>query len=721
MLLFHRRIIALSLIFIGVIGVLSLQAVKLTLIEGEVRLKKAQERLYIKQYLPTWRGRILDRRGKVLASDKASFDIAVPWDLITGDRAIESARKNARRSVDPETWKAMSPDDRQTLVSSFLPEQETELMDFWELIARRGGIELTELQERVDSIKSKVQKTAEVVWQRQEEAHLKRFGDSEAFLKQPIVEQRTAHVVLPTVDDQTAMVFSQLSEELDDAIFVKYSRSREYPVMSHKIMIDHSTFPRPVQQGLIDEVVLSGVGDLLIGDIRSRVWAEDIERRPFSGSDDLGGYRVGDEVGNRGLELALEKELRGQRGRVVHNRQGEELERSPPVGGNIVQLTLDIALQARIEAILAPQTGLMRVQPWHRNSGLEDGTPLRGAVVVLDSESEVLAMASTPALRDEENVEGYPWLNRAADGLYPAGSIIKPLVLAGAMTDGLYQSGEEIECTGHFFEHVTDAARCWIYRKRNNFATHGNLKAVDAISRSCNIFFYELGTRLGFDRLLFWFQQFGLTQALSARLTDPNAVGSQGHSPSTMEITDWASRGELKFETISMSIGQGPITWSPLHAAAAYATLARGGLWRSPTIVVDKPRRETDLELDPIAVQLVLDGLHDSVTKDYGTGALLRFGPSDHEPIFNLSGVKLWGKTGTAEAPPYRATPDSPLIHGLDHSWFVVMASDNSTSKPSVIVAVLIENGGSGGRVAGPIANQVLHALRGEGYLGGGQ
>ena len=665
-LLFHRRLIVLTLIFIGVLSVLAVQAVTLTLFEGSERLKKAEGRLYITQYLPTWRGRILDRHGRVLAQDEASFDIAVPWDLITGDRAKGNAGKNARNSVSTEVWKSMTDESKEELIGTYLPQQEAELAVFWDLIARRGDVAPEILKSRMQIIQDHVNKTAEVVWQRQEEAYLSRFGDKEKFKKRPIVEHRTAHVVLPRVDDETAMEFSQLAEELVGAIEVQHSRHREYPEMSQTILLDRSTLPRQIRELKVDEIALTGVGDLLLGDIRSEVWAEDMDRRPFDQDLDLGGYRVGDEVGHRGLELSLEEKLRGSRGFIKSNRLGEELERTPPVGGGDVQLTLDIALQARIEAILAPQTGLMHVQSWHLNSGLKVGTPLRGAVVVLDAQSEVLAMVSIPAIRDNDSSDGYPWLNRAADGLYPAGSIIKPLVLAAATTEGLYNAGDEIECKGHFYEHVTDSARCWIYRSRSGYRTHGKLKAVEALARSCNIFYYHLGKKLGFHRLLGWYERFGLTQPLSARLVDATAKGRQGHVPSAEDITYWARRGELAFETISMAIGQGPITWSPLHAAAAYATLARGGLWRSPSLLLGATQQETDLKLDPIGVQFVIDGLHDSLNKEYGTGSLLSYGVQGSESIFNVPGVKLWGKTGTAQAPPYYPTPDSKQIRGLE-------------------------------------------------------
>jgi cell division protein FtsI/penicillin-binding protein 2 len=155
-----------------------------------------------------------------------------------------------------------------------------------------------------------------------------------------------------------------------------------------------------------------------------------------------------------------------------------------------------------------------------------------------------------------------------------------------------------------------------------------------------------------------------------------------------------------------------------LHAASAYATLARGGIWIPPSLVKGLQHKSDDLELDQEGVSLALQGLRDSVTQRYGTGALLRHGAGDDEPIFNVDGVRIWGKTGTAEAPAYKLPKQSSLIYGLDHSWFLVMASEKDELIPKVVVAVLVEHGGSGGRVAGPIANQILHAIQAEGYLG---
>jgi len=703
--------------------VLIVRTTNLTITQGSQLFDKAQRRLQTTTYLPTWRGAIIDRKGRVIAEDIACYDIAIPWDVISGERFRESADDDAIDAIGREAWNAMSPDEKDDLVGElYLPDREKELDQFMHLVAGVADVDFAELERRLELIRSEVELTESVVWANQEKAYNRKYKDAtflEPFKQMKLKEHTEAHVVLPRVTDEQAMVFSLLSESLDSAIIVQHARRREYPYKNQTILIERSELPSPMRNYDALEIQLDRVAELIVGSVRGDTWEEDLKKRPFRKKDviDLGGYRNGDEVGNRGLEFSLEDQLRGTRGRVLYHRNGEELERTHPVGGKDVHITLDIKLQARVKAILSQDLGLMQVQPWHVNEKLLPGTPLRGAVVVLDAEtSEVISMVSTPAIGSDIDVEGERWVNRAAVGLYPPGSIIKPFVLVAAITDGELKHDELIECKGHYFPNVTNVARCWIYRKKSGFRTHGKLESVEAIARSCNIFFYELGTKLGFEVLVNWLQRFGMSKPLAAQLTRPEATGRQGHIWSDAEFELMKESKAIKFETVSISIGQGGLTWSPLHAAAAYATLARNGLWRSPTLVQGNRQNIYDLELNQEGVELALDGLRDSVTKNYGTGSTLKIG-SKREPTFNVDGVKIWGKTGTAQAPGYIADNISDPIEGLTHAWFVVMASSLEKTRPSVVVVVLVEHGGYGGLVAGPIANQVLHALLKEGYF----
>jgi penicillin-binding protein 2 len=168
-----------------------------------------------------------------------------------------------------------------------------------------------------------------------------------------------------------------------------------------------------------------------------------------------------------------------------------------------------------------------------------------------------------------------------------------------------------------------------------------------------------------------------------------------------------------------LGIGQGLIGWTPLHAADAYATLARGGLRITPRIRNDAgapPQQRIDLGFKPQAVALALRGLERSVGEDRGTGHHITFVGADgvtmKENTFNLPGVKVWGKSGTADSGFKSASSEA----SLDHSWFVVLVGPEG-GQPKYAISVMVENGGSGGRVAGPLCNQVLWQLRAEGYL----
>jgi len=332
-----------------------------------------------------------------------------------------------------------------------------------------------------------------------------------------------------------------------------------------------------------------------------------------------------------------------------------------------------------------------------------------------------------------------PWVNRPAEAIYPPGSIIKPLVLASAVTEGVHRIDEPITCTGQYFPD-SKRPRCWIYRERWSFATHGPQHAEEAVAHSCNIYFYTLAERLGMERLTDWYAAFGIGRRLDIGLTiesvhpDTGAVRRSGEHGGTLlspgQIAELSARTR-RYATVSMGIGQGiGVTWTPLVAANAYATLARGGLIRDATLVLDDPRgsrarRREDLDLDPGAVAAALEGLRGAL-RPGGTGHHITYSPGDTEAIFNAVGVTLWGKTGTAQAPPLRiddTNGDGAInskdegITGLDHAWFVGLVGPNDTRRPMFVIAVMVEYGGSGGRVAGPIANQIVHALQEEGYL----
>ena len=199
-----------------------------------------------------------------------------------------------------------------------------------------------------------------------------------------------------------------------------------------------------------------------------------------------------------------------------------------------------------------------------------------------------------------------------------------------------------------------------------------------------------------------------------------------GEYPGQVPGDEILEEGLSVFDEILLGIGQGRVAWTPLHAANAYATLARYGVGRDATLIRQGPESAAsgeviDLELDHRAVDAALEGLRESVEADYGTGRKIKYADGRDEPIINAEGVIAWAKTGTAQAPAIVIDENedgkAERILRLDHAWWVGLVGSERDERPRYAIAVIVEYGGSGGRTAGPVANQIIHALQQEGYL----
>jgi cell division protein FtsI/penicillin-binding protein 2 len=623
--------------------------------------------------------------------------------------------------------------------------------------------------------------------------------------RRPVREQTRPHTVVPGVTDAVGFAVMELAEAtrpfeapvLDvsgaatsrrarvelaacPGLDVGYARDRQYPYRAITVAVDRATLPGPLRGAGRGDAALSvtvkGTLDAIVGATRDRVFAEDQPARDAwlqggapagvvalattARGGDRGAYMEGDHVGHTGVEARMEHELRGLRGvRVRRLDTGQQIvtERTP---GRDVTLTLDAMLQARIAAAMSPEVGLAVAQPWHGDRAMrrDDGQPLAGAAVVIDIESgEVLALVSTPTVDPEDpvgsatrprGVEEQDWddprFNRATSAVYPPGSIAKALTLTWAASRGEQRLGERIACTGHFLPGRTDILRCWIWRSQFGWATHSTQLGHDpdgaeALMCSCNIYFYTLGSRLGPERMLEAYRAFGVGAApLDAVACAPGILGpipprdAQGNR---VEVRLTSTDAAL------MGIGQGPIAWSPLQAADAFATLARGGVRLGPTLVREGDPPREDIGLDPSSIERALEGLWLSVNDP-------RLGTGNHTTIagqrveyFNAPGVSVWGKTGTAQAvatltkelriapggevveegadePPGTSSVFQPVTTRYTHAWFVGLVAPEG-EKPRYAISVMMEFAGSGGRVSAPIANQIVHALQAEGYLPG--
>lgn len=799
--MFHGRLVLLGAM--GLLGFAALlaQQARLSLLQGPGLQREAEARLVQLAWEPTVRGRILDRRGLVLAQDRPTFDVRVDYAVLSGQWAELWAVALAREAHSA-VWRQLDPAQRDALARAYEPVFVEHVERGLAELALVAGVPLEDILASRDAVVARVEGIRERYVSRRYEALLERAGVPDeqapdtaladrlrAQAARPVAEQRQPHTVVGPVGDAVGFAVLALRERtrtietpvLDlqgrptgelarvslpvlPGLEAGHARDRQYPFRSVTVAIDRSTLPGPVRGDGFQSVTVAGAMDAILGTTRDRIVKEDPERRQHwldheatqaerdraltERGTDRGRYMEGDHVGHTGVEANLEHTLRGLRGvRVRRLDTGTEtaFEREP---GRDVTLTIDALLQGHVAAAMSPEVGIARAQHWHgdANTRRDDGQPLAGAAVVIDIETgEVLAMVSTPTFTptldpsdpsdpsaSATRPEGLakddwadPNINRAAQAVYPPGSIAKALTLAWAASRGEQRLGERIACTGHFLPGREDILRCWIWRPQYGMLTHSiqlghDPDEAEALMVSCNIYFYELGRRLGPARMLEAYRAFGAGRAPLEGVG--SAAGILGQWPANPDTDPAASLTAV--DAALMGIGQGPVAWSPLHAADAYATLARGGRRLGPTLVRgDTPPPSEDIALDPAAVERALQGLWLSTNDRRGTGYHASI-DGRYERYFDAPGVDVWGKTGTAQQ---RATltkvvdgVPTPVLASYTHAWFVGLVGPKGQG-PKYAISVLMEYAGSGGRVSAPIANQVVHALQARGYLPGGQ
>ncbi|MGP1345853.1 MAG: peptidoglycan D,D-transpeptidase FtsI family protein [Phycisphaerales bacterium] len=742
--MFVRRLVLLLVLMALVLAGLAAQAARVTIVQGDRWLAESEAALEGREWIPTTRGRILDRHGRVLAIDAPSFDLLVGYPVISGQWAVAEGERRARWSAG-DRWATLGKSQRDALIREHLADTDARVEAMWAAIGETLEISHETLEERCEAIRARVDALAghmknrwleelRVAW---EETGRRGSAPTIDDVDRRIREQVDAHLIADNIDERRAFALRRLALEFP-GMEVRPHAHRDYPHETVTVDIDRSSFPAPLRTEHGDSSVsmtVPGVATHLLGWMRE-VQREQIEARPavHPGTAkviDLAGYLVGDQYGAAGIEASLEDTLRGQRGRRVYRKDTGQTTEEPPVPGDDVQLTIDIMLQARIQALLDPALGLTSVQGWHAGSqglSMPIGTALNAGVAVIDIDSaEVLALVSSPTFTRDmlDTPEGVdwiynnqvdaPWANRAIAKPYQPGSILKPLVFAAAVTDGVHRCSNHIACTGHYLPNRTDVYRCWIYKQNPGVVHVGEhpdgLTPEEAMAWSCNIYFYTLGERLGPRRMERWLGRFGVAQDQDLPLADAfdGWIGRSGSG--TLEPS----------EAIFTGIGQGPVSITPLIAADIYATLGRDGVHIAPRLTTDSPVVAEDLRLDRESVRRGIEGLRQSLLAEHrGTGSLLRFPDGSSAPIIQMDGVGVAGKTGTAQASPIVGTDESgqrTTLRDGDHSWFVILATPEGADRPRYAISVVIEYGGSGGRVAGPVANQILRALRAEGYL----
>jgi penicillin-binding protein 2 len=401
-----------------------------------------------------------------------------------------------------------------------------------------------------------------------------------------------------------------------------------------------------------------------------------------------GKLRPGDFAGKSGLERQYNDLLVGTDGmrRVIVNSVGKEMGRlseQEAIPGKQIQLTIDYDLQQIAE------------------TGLGDK---QGAVVALDPRTgEVLAFASHPApdpndfavrvskqewQRLNEDPD-HPLLNRVTQAQIPPGSVFK-IVMATAMLESkAVPESFTAFCPGYgvFYGQMH---KCWVYGK----SSHGLVNLHSAIVRSCDVFFYNLGMRLGIDTIAKYGKMLGLGEK--------TGIDLPSEEPGLMPSEEWVERVYhhkwYAGSTISVAIGQGSVMVTPIQVAYVIGGIASAGDFKQPHLLKDATDvGEKHVELSEHTVEEVTQGMYGVVNEPGGTGNAIR-----------LQGIEFCGKSGTAQMMSYAAASRQGLGKGKNDGWFVGFAPRRN---PEIVVAAMVQDTVEhGGTAAGPVVRDIVKA-----------
>lgn len=417
------------------------------------------------------------------------------------------------------------------------------------------------------------------------------------------------------------------------------------------------------------------------------IWQEE-----WSSSEDTGyvgyadkGYSMNDLVGKDGVEKAFESYLRGTDGRrlITTDETGKitgELYTREPQPGGTVALTLDIDLQADVEAALAETISGMIDKDSNERGG--------AAAVVSVGTGEVLALASYPTYDLSTFNEDYdelvndqrlPMFNRATQGIYAPGSTFKMVTAVAALESGIITPSSIIQDRGIYTYYKDPQPMCWIYSQTGS--THGRINVSQAITDSCNYFFYEVGRLTGIRTLDSYASQFGLGQSTGIEIGDSSGV---------LASPEWAESHDQEWtdgQTITAAIGQSYNLFTPLQLANYVATLVGGGDHYQAHLLknvkaYDNSRLLYMYDDNPINTVEMSDTTLSAVTR--GMHELTVSGSVAY--AFENCVVSAGAKTGSAQV-------GTDIANGV----FVAYAPYEN---PEIAVAIVIEKGGSGAALA---------------------
>ncbi|MFW5735401.1 MAG: penicillin-binding protein 2, partial [Oceanidesulfovibrio sp.] len=399
---------------------------------------------------------------------------------------------------------------------------------------------------------------------------------------------------------------------------------------------------------------------------------------------------MGDMVGKQGLEYMIEDTLRGDKGlkRVEVDATGRRLKEfmvEQPVAGQSVALSIDLSLQEKASSLLEGEAG---------------------GIVVLDPDTgKILALVTQPTYDNNAFAAGLtktqwnalrshprnPLQNRVIQSVYPPGSVWKLLVAGCALHEGMVDPKATTFCNGAY-RLGRRVFRCW---KRGG---HGHVDLMQALVDSCDVYFYQLGERLGVDRISRYAFQCGFGK--------PTGIDLPHEKGGLVPTREWKRKRFNEQwhggETLNLAIGQGFTLAHPLQVARFVAALLNGGTLYKPSLLLDEaPLAQGDIPLSGAHREMILQAMVETVLE--GTARRLK-----------RPDAVLGGKTGTAQVIRLGTerldAEDMPYKH-RDHAW---LASWGQKGDQRYVVVCMVEHGGHGGAAAGPIVREIYKHLFGD-------
>lgn len=662
---------------------------------GDYRQAIADKQILEPQPLPTLRGNILDRRGNVLAKDVPAFYVHISYQLtrLLDERFWEGM-------IDRQIDTASDPEFIRGELKARYADQQEQLDQILRFAARHENSDPEAIQESIRRLNNRIWEMARYVyWRRtQPTGSLDQYRQEKESIEPADVvgirlwEMLQAYPIYEITPDQ--LIPAQV--ELGDlkGVEIRTEGVRDYPYQTAACHL------------------LGWVG-----------LVQENEKDRFS-HDEYLRYLEGELIGKAGIERMCEPILRGRRGEVIYDKDGNLIRRKEPQYGRDVRITIDIQLQQQIERYL---------QNPNQNPDVDKVVQKGVAAVVMDAAAgDILAMASTPVFNLNTIRQHYtelftdpnaPMFNKAMQVNYPPGSTIKPIIMLAGLEENWITPNEIISCPANppapgwpscLAQSRFHACHDWWWEGEG-----GNI-ARNAIRGSCNIYFSRLADRLNSGVLQRWLYNLGYGrdvlppfefhdpdtgELFSSWGTLPQAHGSIvfGIQPSPYTSPDQIkpisrnNQSEKRF----WGIGQGNLRVTVLQVANALAAIVRGGIY--------KPARLVCLDEDPFnqegqqilnvsrkTLDVIREGMHAAVYEPRGTAY------STFQSFPERKTLDIYGKTGSTENP--------------EMAWFECFAED--AAGRSVIIVVAVPGGLSGSQYAAPLGREILQMCYDAGYIG---